>query len=443
MAKLDIKRLEVKTREELLLIINDVASSVKGASDYINLNYLLTPEKKAKLLTTEYGKFKRSKRFYDYYETIGFCQELIEEVLEPAKKMATDAPLEVANLAQVVIDDFEKLLANKDDSSGCGMDLLYAATELWGYAWTLVPNRDYIKLATLVADYFQFHSYLSLEIFDYFKLALGKQGFAELENLLANNKRGLFHVLGLMNNPDKYIQAIEAHNCYDVEYILKLAEMLIEDLRSDEAINWLIKYVPEKIADERLYRSRQDLLIRAYHDEGNQLEVINQRWEAFKRTLSSKYYLDLMRMLSQEQQSTYREEMLQLLAERTTFIGAVWAFLDDVEEYQVLSESIIKNNQKVCGVNVTPIRKLSKTLAANGFPLAAVVIRRELINYVLGEAKSKYYDYAVSDLKLCFEYGTQVLDWQEFEDNDSYLFELKTRHAKKYAFWGKVEDAVR
>jgi hypothetical protein len=57
---------------------------------------------------------------------------------------------------------------------------------------------------------------------------------------------------------------------------------------------------------------------------------------------------------------------------------------------------------------------------------------------VLVAAKSKYYNYAVSDLKLAMDYGYQVIDWQDFPNNSEYLAALQTKHGKKYSFWERI-----
>jgi hypothetical protein len=114
-------------------------------------------------------------------------------------------------------------------------------------------------------------------------------------------------------------------------------------------------------------------------------------------------------------------------------------FLDAVQEYELLSNFVFQKHEQLSRfVNISTLRKLSKTLVTNAQYLAATLIRRELVNDVLATAKSQYYDYAVSDLKLAMDYGHEVVDWKDFLDNSKYLTELQTKHGKKHSFWNRI-----
>lgn len=443
MAKLNIKQLESKSREELLDIIIEVSNFNTQVSDFININYLMTVDKKVKALTSIYKRYLRSTRYYDYHETITFCDGLTNEVIKPLELLVPQAPIEVANLIQLMIDNFENILNDKDDSSGCGMDLLYTLVEVWGKAWQYVPNKDYNELAKIVANYAENHGYISEFIFDDFKFALGKIGFEELERCLTN-ERYIFYVVGLQNNPDKYMLVIKDRNNYKPEYILHLAQMLIEELRSNEAIEWIEKYVALDLkvnlfyGSDNLYIKRQELLIKAYLDEGMSDKAQEERWNTFLKTCGSKYYLQFIQHTDEVQREEYKQKAINLIQNNNTFIGSVWGFLADIQEFTELSNSILYNLDKIREVNVSGLRNVTKELAAHGQYLAAVLVRRSLVENVLSEAKSKYYDYAVSDLKLAMEYGSLVVDWDIYENNEVYIDRLRNTHGKKYSFWNRI-----
>ncbi|MFN7094318.1 MAG: DUF6880 family protein [Burkholderiales bacterium] len=437
MAKLNIKKLEQMDKADLISIILDTANQVAGVSDFINMNYLVSTDKKAKQLITVYKQLKRRSKFHDYYATIDFVKQMQHKIIDPATRLCAETPTQIVSLAQTILDDFEQLFEHKDDSSGCGMDLLYMTCELWGEAWRHVSHKDYTKLATLVVKYYQSHGYLGLELFDYFRLALGTQGLIEVEYILGNDNEALFYIIALQNNADKLITAIKEKKLFSAKYILKLANLLIDDLRSDEAIDWLIKYVPDNIADERLYISRQELLIKALNAEGEIEKAKHESWHTFSRTLSSKHYLNFLKSITVSERQDYTQKAISLVSKSQT-LELAWTFLEDIQEYQELSNLILSNLGGLNQVSVSFIRKLSKSLAASGCFLAATLLRRYLVDNVLAEATSKYYHYAASDLKLACEYGLQVSDWKSFAPMSDYIAKLKATHARKSAFWSQI-----
>ena len=437
MSKLAIKKLETKSKDELLDIISEI-STIKGVAEFITLHYLLTPADKVKELSKTFAKYKRKTKFHDYYEAIRFYTELTDEVLKPIESsLIKDAPEASANLVQNIIDSFEKLIEAKDDSSGCATEFLYNCVELWGKAWYGVINRDLNQLAKLVTDYYLNHQYIGLEILTYFKLALGKNGLIAAEAYLASDKKALLYVIELQNDPEKYIATVQKNFPSDDLYKLKIATMLIEDFRNEEALSWL-KQIPANLSDMRKYTKRQELLIRALSAEGMAKDAQIERWAAFERTLEAKYYNEFSKYASADEQELTRNKAIAL-AEKAADFNATLAFLESIQEYQHIQELIINNPEKLDQYNYSYYRKLSKSLAANGKFIAAALIRRSLVNDLVAKAASKYYDYAVSDLKLAIEFGNQVEDWQGSQNNDDYLNELKLTHKKKYSFWERIQ----
>ena len=430
-----IKKLEAKTKEELLEILISL-DSVKGVSEFIKLNYLMKPEDKVKVLTKAFAKYKLKTRFHDYHETNEFFDNLTTEVLKPIALVLNEAPEASATLIQSMIDGFESLVAAKDDSSGCAGQFLADCVELWGKAWQAAPNKDLDKLANLVVSYYLNQGYIGSEIFAYFKVALGKPGLFAAEQQLTTKQDMRLFLMELQNEPDRYIAELDGTNTHLNVYELKAAEMLIDHLRSDEAIKRLMK-IPDNRYDTRDYIKRQELLIKAFSDEGQSKNAQDIRWQTFTNTLEPKYYNDFIKFAAPEVQAEIRQQAIELSLKNNDF-NATLVFLEAIEEYECIEDLIVKNLDKLDQYNYSYYRKLSKSLAVNGKMLSAVLIRRSLVDDLLAKAASKYYDYAVSDLKLAVEFGNQVQNWLHFANTSEYLDSLKLRHKKKYSFWERI-----
>ena len=440
-AKLDLlTKLSGKNQQELIFMINDVAASFVGVGEYIQQNYLLDDKERVKQLKKTYAGYKRRKKFHDYYETIKFFDNLQVQVLEPLQRVARSLPCEVIELLHGIIDDFENLCEAKDDSSGCAMEFFSACFESYGKVWLAIDykHRDLEQLAKEVANYYFNNGYLGTEIIDYCKLALGTQGLILLEKYVAKEPETLLYVIGLQQNPAKLATAMKEQNNYTAKQVLRLAQLYVDDLEFTSAIEWILKYVPEKIADDHLYHERQNLLIQAFLENGDLQSAQEVRWNTFIRSLDAKYYCDFMKKLADSEKDHYRQEALKIM-DKNPRVDLVVLFLDKVQEYELLGSIMLQKRERlVTAINVSALRKFSKTLATNAQYLAATIIRRELVNNVLATAKSQYYDYAVSDLKLAMDYGQQVIDWCGYLTNQEYLTELQTKHGKKYSFWSRI-----
>jgi hypothetical protein len=279
---------------------------------------------------------------------------------------------------------------------------------------------------------------LKIEIIECCKLALGTRGLVLLEKYFIQEPETLLYVIGLQNNPTKLADAINQSNNYSVKHILRLATLYIDELDFTSAIGWILKYIPENIANDLFYKERQNLLIQAFLEDGQLKSAQDVRWKTFLRTLEAKYYCDFMKKSADSDKDNYRQEAMKVI-NKNPRLDLVVFFLDEIQEYKLLGDFMLQKHEPLSrSVNVSLLRKLSKTLAINAQYLAATVIRRELVNNVLAAAKSKYYNYAVSDLKLAVDYGSQVIDWQNFPNNGEYLAELQTKHGKKYSFWERI-----
>ena len=101
-----IKQLEAKSKEDLLVIIQDLMQT-KSLSEYIQLNYCTSGAEKIKLLKKTFNKYLRRTRFHDYSDTIRFFNELNAEILAPLTKAISDEPIEVATLVQYILYSFD------------------------------------------------------------------------------------------------------------------------------------------------------------------------------------------------------------------------------------------------------------------------------------------------------------------------------------------------
>ncbi|MCW2488850.1 transposase [Candidatus Symbiopectobacterium sp. NZEC127] len=88
------------------------------------------------------------------------------------------------------------------------------------------------------------------------------------------------------------------------------------------------------------------------------------------------------------------------------------------------------------------IRTLSSTLYKHGYALAATLLRRLLVEDAINQAKSKYYSYAVSDMKKAIDYSEDLEDGPQFPGTESYLRTLYEQHKRKTSLWPLMAEKI-
>ena len=112
-------------------------------------------------------------------------------------------------------------------------------------------------------------------------------------------------------------------------------------------------------------------------------------------------------------------------------------------EYNLLEDALVdfvKSGEPLDMRSVSEVRKISTSIAKEK-PLVAVLIRRLLVADCLEGKKSKYYDYAVSDLKKSIEFGEFIEVGRDIEHPVDHFNSLVEKHKKKVSFWSRVANA--
>lgn len=431
-----IKQLEAKDKEELLVIIQDLMQT-KSLSEYIQLNYCTSGAEKIKLLKKTFNKYLRRTRFHDYSETIRFFNELNAEILTPLTKAVHDDPVEVATLVQYILDSFDKLVASKDDSSGCAWECNNLLVELWGKAWSAVSHRDINVIIHILLKYKSVTLCSASELIFAFKDALGKKGLSVLESYLTDDKEALIYTVELQHDPDKYRQTLDSLNVGNVPvYRIKLSKMLLDDFREEEAVD-ILRMISDNKLDDRTFIEKNVLLIEALTMDGKAQEAQIVRWNLFTRTMAPKYYQEYIKHAKADDITVAKSKATELALNHDIF-DLTLQFFEELDDYATLGRIIPENLARLSSYSYSYYRKLSKKLANHSEYIAAILLRRTLVEDLLAKRASKYYDYAASDLKLAMDFGEHVQSWGSHLNNDEYLTLLQMKHGKKYSFWDRL-----
>ncbi len=238
----------------------------------------------------------------------------------------------------------------------------------------------------------------------------------------------------LCDDVDAFIQAKESGRIDDYA-ILEIASRLNKAFRPKEAIQWL-----NKIDDESHYEHQKiDQLVEAYRLEGLDKKAQSILWHYFEKTLSVFTYQDYLKHASATEKNAAKKKALSLCQSHQPLSMAI-EFLSEAHEFELINQLLLARYDEVSGSDYYLYRGLSTKLAKAGFYLSATLLRRAVLTTILDQARSKSYKYAASDYKLGNEFAAKVTNWGKFETQTTFLTKIKATHARKKAFWSRVNE---
>ncbi|MBI6548856.1 DUF6880 family protein [Xenorhabdus lircayensis] len=412
----------------------------------------MEPKDILKLIEKEYKKRTKSQRFFDYYETDIFFEELYKAMTPLLDNAILQAPEESETLLAKMVLDFDRVAETKDTSSGGWQDYYFYLIETWIKAIALQKDIDRAVVANKLFNIAQRTYFCSNETFLLnYKNDFGLETFYLLRDLFYHHKkyREAIAISKALNDMDFLKMMIDQklESSSIITAYLTYAELLIEGVRADEAIVILENFRKDyEIQKSKYYDVLMSLLIKANIDEGQKEKAKELCFEAFQNEYSYKFY-ELYENLIDESE---RSQAIQLFLGVTKKDGDFQyiCFLVEMQKFDLLNEYILtleeKNKERlieICGHKLA--MEGSAGLDKCGFAHSAIFLRRALVTDVLNRGESKYYKYSVSDLKKSLDYSQKISSWQELDTNETYLNSLYEKHKRKVSFWTLVEGKIK
>ena len=381
-----------------------------------------------------YTRAKASKRFYNYSEANCFFNDLTREVVLALYDYLKTDTVQIEKFVRKMIDDFEIIGENKDDSSGCAMEYLGELSKLWAAVWKAMPDKRKAELPEMVGSYYQNHSNIGMFILTDFLELLDTEGLEKLKRALLATKDyyGFRQFAEYCGDPDSYLLAIKQSGNKHADDELRLAALYIRNKRYAEALD-CIKNTPPVSGYEDCDCNRTGLLIEALDGMGDKEAAQAERRRSLLETFDYKMYEEYMKNVAPE---SYDDEAANISGElaKTSPGRQLWELLADLRKWELLAQSVEEHIDEV-DVHYNALRPLSDKLARAGFFRAASLSRRNLVEQCLYRGQNKYYRYAVSDYNKAMVYGAAVENWGKIRNMQEWQGWLLSVHGKKTSFW--------
>lgn len=229
-----------------------------------------------------------------------------------------------------------------------------------------------------------------------------------------------------------------------------IARRLLTAGRAQEAMVALQKGVPN---EETV--TTHDLWIDGYHgyfghsewedvyidvlDATGEPEKAQQiRWDSFENHLLAERLRDHLKRLPDFDDVIAEEKAM---AHALTFSNMMSAlnFFIDWPAYDHAARLITQRPTEIDGNAYYLLTPAARALEGN-HPLAAVLLRRAMINDTLDRAKSTRYRHAARHLAECQSLDSAIPDYADLGDHAAFLASLQDKHRRKEGFWGRVRE---
>lgn len=431
----------------LLTIVSQLIDNDPDVRKWVINGWLSEPDEVIKRLESAYKRLARSQTFYDYYAANGYFARLVKDIVQPMALCIAGSPARVEMLAATMLLGFESLTAHVDTSSGSWQDYTDALFDVWLQSLAAQratrPAEDIADaIVTLSASYDWFNTGMLVECSRAFGSDVFRALGARCEQ--AGNLRMAAEVFLSLRDINAVKALLLRQKQPDTGSVLSLAALLLDELRSAEAIVLLEEAAAALRPGSAEYRSWGQLLVSALLEEGQKERARKTALEAFSRSPDSAFWLLYLKAGGDEA----RDFSLFVQQIDAGNYHALIAFLSDTQHYQLLSDIIMDKAPAGIAARIPDNlegafwRSLSATLYKQGFAHAAVILRRRLAEGSISRASSKYYSYAAGDAKKAIDYATACENDSQFIDSGTWLKMLYATHFRKYALWDVMQEKI-
>jgi hypothetical protein len=433
---------------DILLSLHTSNHDIQKQLDIIFAGLDEDPKKIVSMINKEISSLKRSTKFVDYYESDSLAHRLDNLRLRISNDLTTKSAKIAFETMLDFLDLHKNTLARVDDSNGTVSGVFVTACEDLGNIAQQTDHLNDQEIVEIVFSRFMNNDYgIYDDIIHHLKGILKDNGLnllqARLEQTsneknISKIKIGLKSIADCANDVEAFIRACLFKNGVRAHEHIEIARRLIKHWRAQEALKWLDSMgIP---SHHHWQEDRTELKIQALELEGNYEQAQKERLSWFADTLNPKLYGDILKAAKPDFKETFKSDSINKALQ---FLQPHIAlnFLVQIQEFDYVARFVHLRGNEFSGREYYTLRPAADLLQAID-PIAATLLYRKMIEAILEETKSKYYNYAAKDLVTCKVLDTKITDWQGLQRHDEYFKELEIKHKRKISFWSEYQSAL-
>ncbi len=409
---------------------------------------LATPEENIKRFNYQLANLRTSRHYYDWSEVHDLADEL-ELMLTNLEAGVTDPKTGVELMVKFFEMD-EVVFEMCDDSGGSVGDVfMRSAKELFvAYASEYEEKKCLRELVLdlVLADGYGVRDCLLDSAAEFLPEEQVRAMIEDLRRLADKEKnnfsRGSYH---------RQMQSL-ARQIKDASLFKSLAQNKNTPLSPNEQMSIARVYLEsgdpqtalehmQKIKSDTAYgqHDRDELMFEIYGKLGDKEQQTEIAWAQFKSYRSDRQLERLLDLLGHHRREEVIVGEIPLIHEESRFSFTNTAFLIETGYIGDAARYIFERHESLDGGNYYSLPPLAEAMQSEGYPLAASVIYRSLIDSILERGKSPAYHHGVSHLRALDKMADTIEAWEGIESHTAYKETLRKNHGRKWSFWAKYE----
>jgi len=407
------------------------------------------PEELGPLVRKRLRELSRSRTWVDGVKQKALRQDLDSLRRTIAEKIAGYSPSDALSLLWQFLALAPSVYERCDDSHG-GIGGIFAEAREDMHAIAQAAKPDALALAVQIYASLNDNGYGQYDgLISAFAESLGAVGLEHLKSLFearladrslsdwerSTSRYALQDIADAMGDADAFAAQYDSETRTVPAIAARVAERYLSAGRPEDAMTAL--GAARMDAGTHLSAEWDRVRINTLDALGETDEAQVARWNVFERCLAP----DHLRAFLQRLPDFEDEEAEDRAMVHAKQFGNVHTALHFLLAWPALCQTaqLIESRWEELDGNCYELLSPAVDVLEAGYPLAATLACRVLIDHTLNKAKSTRYRHAARHLSTCERLATSLPSQASIQDHEAYVRMLRARHGRKPAFWSLVE----
>jgi hypothetical protein len=293
--------------------------------------------------------------------------------------------------------------------------------------------------------------------------ALGREGRAKLRGLLLQRRQqyltddkvaanaaghydftlsglslALRDIAEIESDTDAFIDTYQGRDLTNPHFASEIALQLLRAGRAEEALSYLDRAQPSEQNRHFGQLKWTDARIAALDAVKRTDEAQALRLAFFQVHLSLSHLRAYLRRLPDFEDFEAEERALDHVGGHAN-VHAALSFLVEWPAPERAAQLVLSRNKEIDGDRYELLDPAA-SLIEGKYPLAAVLLRRALIEVTLRKGRATRYKHAARHVREIDSLNSQIRDYENFETHDQFMERLRKTHPRKTGFWPLLRD---
>jgi tetratricopeptide (TPR) repeat protein len=379
------------------------------------------------------------------------------------ENIGVENPRLAVELLWELIELHPSILDLVDDSSGYASDVFTRACDDLGPLAESV-SIDPEGLAALVFQKITNNPYGIYDgLIRNLDMALRKDGRAKLRDLLlqrrqqylTNDKGAAFatgrphltlngvllalrDIAEIESDTDAFIDTYQGRDLTNPHFASEIALQLLRAGRAEEALSYLDRALPLEQNRHFGRLAWTDARIAVLEALKRTDEAQALRLAFFQVHLSVSHLRAYLHELPDFEDFEAEQQALDYVGGYAN-VHAALSFLVEWPAHECAAQLVLSRNREIDGDRYELLDPAA-SLIEGKYPLAAVLLRRALIEVTLRKGRATRYKHAARHVREIDSSNSQIRNYENFETHDQFMERLRKTHPRKTGFWPLLRD---